>query len=76
MMVKTAAIELARNQKNCVLVALHPGTVNSHLSQPFRGDAVGRPAHDAASDMLRVLDALTPADSGSFRSYNGDQLPW
>jgi len=76
MMVKTAAIEIARSQKNSVVVALHPGTVNSHLSRPFRGEAIGRPAHDAASDMLRVLDALTPADSGSFRSYNGEELPW
>ena len=76
MMVKTAAIDIARSQKNRVLVALHPGTVNSQLSRPFRGDAIGRPAHDAASDMLRVLDALTPADSGSFRSYTGDELPW
>lgn len=76
MLVKTAAIELARSQPNTVLVALHPGTVNSPLSQPFKGASLGRPAMDAASDMLRVLDALQPADSGSFRSYNGEQLPW
>jgi NAD(P)-dependent dehydrogenase (short-subunit alcohol dehydrogenase family) len=76
MLVKTAAIEVARSQKNSVVVALHPGTVNSHLSQPFRGEAIGRPAEDAAADMLRVLDALTPADSGSFRSYKGEELPW
>lgn len=76
MMVKTAAIEVARSQKHSVLVALHPGTVNSRLSEPFRGATIGRPAHDAASDMLGVLDALTPADSGSFRSYNGAELSW
>jgi NAD(P)-dependent dehydrogenase (short-subunit alcohol dehydrogenase family) len=76
MLVKTAAIEVARHQKNSILVALHPGTVNSRLSQPFRGEAIGRRAQDAAADMLQVLDALTPADSGSFRSYNGAQLPW
>ncbi len=76
MLVRTAAIEVARNQKNTVLVALHPGTVNSRLSRPFRGESIGRPAHDAAGDMLRVLDALTPADSGSFRSYDGAELPW
>ncbi|MFC0134934.1 SDR family NAD(P)-dependent oxidoreductase [Massilia eurypsychrophila] len=76
MLVKTAAIEVARNQKNSVLVALHPGTVSSRLSRPFRGEAIGRPARDAAGDMLGVLDALTPADSGSFRSYDGAELPW
>ena len=76
MLIKTAAIEVARSQKNSVLVALHPGTVNSRLSQPFRGESIGRPADLAAADMLRVLDTLTPADSGAFRSYNGAELPW
>ncbi|WP_207221318.1 SDR family oxidoreductase [Pseudoduganella lutea] len=76
MLVRTAAIEVARNQKNSVLVALHPGTVNSRLSQPFRGETIGRQPRDAATDMLQVLDTLTPADSGSFRSYNGAELPW
>jgi NAD(P)-dependent dehydrogenase (short-subunit alcohol dehydrogenase family) len=76
MLVKTAAIEAARNQKNSVLVALHPGTVNSRLSQPFRGETIGRPAQDAAAEMLAVIDALTPAESGCFRSYNGAELPW
>ena len=76
MLIKTASIEVARSQRNSVLVALHPGTVSSRLSRPFRGEAIGRPAHAAAADMLRVLDKLTPADSGSFRSYNGAELPW
>ena len=76
MLVKTAAIEVARTQQHCVLVALHPGTVNSRLSKPFRGESIGRAAHDAATDMLGVLDALTPADSGAFKSYNGEHLPW
>ena len=76
MMIKTAAIEVARTQQNSILVALHPGTVNSRLSRPFRGETIGRPAAAAAADMLRVLDALVPADSGAFRSWDGTQLPW
>lgn len=76
MLVKTAAIEVARSQANSVLVALHPGTVNSRLSRPFRGETIGRPAQVAAADMLQVLDALTPADSGTFRAYDGAGLPW
>jgi NAD(P)-dependent dehydrogenase (short-subunit alcohol dehydrogenase family) len=76
MLIKTAAIEVARTQPASVLVALHPGTVNSHLSRPFKGGEIGRPAQDAASDMLRILDGLTPEHSGSFRSYNGAELPW
>lgn len=76
MLVKTAAIELARTQKQSVLVALHPGTVKSALSRPFRGDDIGRPAEIAAADLLRVMDGLTPAESGTFRTYQGEPLPW
>lgn len=76
MFIKTAAIELRRTQPNTVLVALHPGTVNSRLSQPFRGAEIGREATVAAGEMLTVLAGLTPADGGSFISYSGERLPW
>lgn len=76
MLIKTAAIEIKRTQPNTTMIALHPGTVNSSLSQPFRGAEIGRPAHDAASDMLKVLDRLTSDDSGEFYSYTGEKLPW
>ncbi|AWB34339.1 SDR family NAD(P)-dependent oxidoreductase [Orrella marina] len=76
MVVRTAAIELARTHPMAALVALHPGTVNSRLSAPFRGAEIGRPATDAASDLLSVLDQLSSDNSGTFWSYNGEQLPW
>jgi NAD(P)-dependent dehydrogenase (short-subunit alcohol dehydrogenase family) len=76
MLVRTAAIEVARTQENTVLVAMHPGTVSSHLSKPFKGETIGRTAHEAVADMLGIIDTLAPADSGSFRSYQGEVLPW
>jgi NAD(P)-dependent dehydrogenase (short-subunit alcohol dehydrogenase family) len=76
MLVKTASIELARNKPNTALIALHPGTVNSRLSKPFRGEQIGRPPLDAASDMLKVIEGLTKEDSGCFLSYSGERLPW
>ncbi len=76
MLIKTASIEVQRSNPGAVLVALHPGTVDSPLSAPFRGAEIGRPAAVAAADMLRVLDGLTPADSGGFFSYSGQALPW
>jgi NAD(P)-dependent dehydrogenase (short-subunit alcohol dehydrogenase family) len=44
MLVKTAAIEVARTHPQALLVALQPGTVNSALSAPFNGAEIGRPA--------------------------------
>jgi len=76
MLIKTAAIEFARTKPNTALIALHPGTVNSSLSQPFRGEQIGRPPLDAAGDMLKVIESLEKQDSGTFISYSGERLPW
>lgn len=76
MMIKTAAIEIKRTQPNAIVLALHPGTVNSALSQPFRGAEIGRPAEQAAQKMLEVIDRLQADDHASFLSYNGERLPW
>ncbi len=76
MLIKTSSIELSRTKPNCACVALHPGTVNSELSKPFNGQQIGRPALDAAQDMLNVLLELDKEDTGKFFSYAGEQLPW
>ena len=76
MLIKTAAIELARTKPNAALIALHPGTVNSRLSQPFKGQQIGRAPLDASQDMLNVLLSLDKEDSGTFLSYSGERLPW
>ena len=76
MVVKTAAIELARTHPQAVVAALHPGTVDSALSAPFRGTKIWRSARDAAHDLLAVIDGLQPHDSGGFWAYDGQRLPW
>ncbi len=76
MLIKTAAIELKRTQPNMALVAMHPGTVKSPLSQPFRGNEIGRDPDQAAQEILSVILSLSLEDSGSFKSYSGENLPW
>lgn len=76
MLIKTAAIELARTRPQTRLLSLHPGTVVSALSQPFRGASSARPADVAADQLLTLIDQLTPADSGHFFAYDGERLPW
>jgi NAD(P)-dependent dehydrogenase (short-subunit alcohol dehydrogenase family) len=76
MLVKTASIELRRTHPGAVLAALHPGTVKSALSRPFRGDAIGREPAQAADEMLNALDTLTAEDSGCFLAWDGQRLPW
>ena len=76
MLIKTAAIELARTCPKSRLLSLHPGIVISGLSRPFRGAAAARPASLAAHELLSLIDRLGPADSGNFFAYDGERLPW
>jgi len=76
MLVKTAAIEFKRTKPNCILIAMHPGTVNSALSKPFRGEQIGRAPSEAVADMYRCIENLNKEDSGSFMSYSGEKLTW
>lgn len=76
MLLKTAAIEVKRSNPQAVLVSLHPGTVNSRLSRPFKGEQIGRQPLQAVREMLQTLNQLGPDDSGSFVAYNGERLPW
>jgi NAD(P)-dependent dehydrogenase (short-subunit alcohol dehydrogenase family) len=77
MMLKTAAIEVARRRPLAVLTALHPGTVRSGLSAPIIGDAEASEPAASARHLLDVLDAL-PAEgaSGGFRAWDGASIPW
>jgi NAD(P)-dependent dehydrogenase (short-subunit alcohol dehydrogenase family) len=76
-LVRSAAAELGRSRKEAVMVALHPGHVESRLSAPFGagGNETFTP-DQAAANLLRVLDTLTPADSGGFFASNGERIPW
>jgi NAD(P)-dependent dehydrogenase (short-subunit alcohol dehydrogenase family) len=81
MLLKTAAIEVARRRPLAVLAALHPGTVRSALSAPIIAgtDAMADAQQPSASarHLLAVLDAL-PAEgaSGGFHAWDGAGIPW
>ncbi|MEL6374112.1 MAG: SDR family NAD(P)-dependent oxidoreductase [Pseudomonadota bacterium] len=76
MLLKAASIELARTHRQSTVLALHPGTVVSALSDPFAGTRERMTPHEAAGKMLRVIGSATPADTGSFRAYDGTTIPW
>jgi NAD(P)-dependent dehydrogenase (short-subunit alcohol dehydrogenase family) len=75
-LVHTAAIEVARTHPQSVLVALHPGTVETGLAPLQRA---GHPAvlpTEAAANLMAVLDRLGPADTGGFFDWQGKVVPW
>ena len=76
-LVKTASVELARRNHQSICVALHPGTVDTALSQPFAKTGLKvRPAGEAASDLIAVLQGLVPGDTGYLVDYQGIKLPF
>ncbi len=78
MLLKNFALEMARTHPESVIVGLHPGTVDSALSQPFQsGLAEGQltAPQEAAGNLLGVLARLTPAQSGQVFDFRGDEVP-
>ena len=79
MLVKTAAIEVARSNAGACLAALHPGTTRGPLSAPFTAntppDKLYTPGQSARR-IANVIAGLTPADSGGFFNWDGSVLPW
>ncbi len=74
-LVRTAAVEERRRNDRSIVVALHPGTVDTALSKPFQSS--GRDLFDpgrAAVQLLDVLDGLRPPDSGRFFGWDGAEI--
>lgn len=78
MLLRNFAIELARTHPRAVVAGLHPGTVDTALSQPFQanlpeGQLIA--PRDAAQNLLAVIDRLTPDDSGKVFDWKGEEVP-
>jgi NAD(P)-dependent dehydrogenase (short-subunit alcohol dehydrogenase family) len=79
MFVRTIAIEYRRNNPNSIVVALHPGTTDTHLSQPFQKNVPKEKLFSidrTVTQLLEVIENLNPKDSGQFFSWDGTPLPW
>jgi NAD(P)-dependent dehydrogenase (short-subunit alcohol dehydrogenase family) len=78
MLVRNYAIEQARINDQFIAVTLHPGTVDTGLSQPFQSnvpDAQLFTADQSAEQLLSVIDNLAPADTGKCFDWAGKQVP-
>ncbi|GHA27946.1 SDR family oxidoreductase [Devosia pacifica] len=76
-LLRTAAIELSRTRPDAICATLHPGTVATPLSQPFRGSAPSVVDPDeAAVRLLHVIDRLTPEQTGRLVDHSGEILPY
>lgn len=76
---RTLAIELQRRTSPVICMAYHPGTVATQLSAPFLSRSTPYrvlAAEEAAEAMLRVIEARTEEDNGTFWAWDGGRVPW
>ena len=79
MIVRNFAIEQSRTNAEAFAVTLHPGTVDTALSQPFqRGVPDGKlfTSQFSAASMLTVLSGLQEGDSGKMFAWDGTEIAY
>lgn len=76
-LVRTLAIEEKRRNDRTIVVALHPGTVDTALSKPFQANVQPGRLFDpsrAAVQVLDVIDGLKTPDSGKLFDWEGKEV--
>ncbi|MFK7976995.1 MAG: SDR family NAD(P)-dependent oxidoreductase [Halioglobus sp.] len=79
MLLRTIANEWRLSHRNAAIFALHPGTVQSKLSEPFVSPNYKHTVHtpeQCAQNLLNVLANLTLESSGGFYDWQGKAIPW
>ena len=78
MMIKTLSIETRRTNPHLRVCALHPGTVDTGLSEPFqrnvKKNALFSP-QTSADALIKVIDSLSPEHSGLHLDWNNKVIP-
>lgn len=68
--VVSMAIDL--KARGIIAIALHPGWVQTDMGGP---DATIT-TNTSVEGLVKLLDQLNSKDSGTFRDYNGEHIPW
>jgi NAD(P)-dependent dehydrogenase (short-subunit alcohol dehydrogenase family) len=60
------------NSGKVICAVIHPGWVQTRMG----GRSAPLSPEDSVSGMRKVIDDLTPEDSGAFFSHDGSRIPW
>lgn len=60
------------NAGKVACTVIHPGWVQTRMG----GRSAPLSPEDSVSEMRKVIEDLTPEDSGAFFSHDGSQIPW
>lgn len=79
MLLKSAAVELARSAKNIKLISFHPGTTNTPLSKPFHKNVPVNKLFKSefvAQQLLDIVQKIPIDGEVSFVDWQGKSIPW
>ncbi len=74
--VRCAGVEFSRTYPESVVVALHPGTIKTSLTEKYAKGRYTALPDECAVNLLNVGHALTPEQTGKFFDYAGAEIPW
>ena len=75
-LIHTAAVELARSHRQLACVCLHPGTVETAFTAKYASRYPTVTPAQAAERLVKVMQGLSPEDTGKFLDYEGREIPW
>lgn len=78
MLIKNISIEFSRKKNNCLVLAIHPGTTKTQLSEPFieKTNYILHSATETATNIFNVVSNTELSHTGKFYSWDGQELPW
>jgi len=77
MLIKNAAIETSRRYKHSCIIGLHPGTVDTDLSEPFQKNVAENKLFTpeySSECLLKVINNVTPDQSGTLIAWDGKEI--
>tara|TARA_B100001741_G_scaffold158999_1_gene131421 strand:+ start:324 stop:1022 length:699 start_codon:yes stop_codon:yes gene_type:complete len=75
MIIKNFAIEINRTNKNSIIFGLHPGTVTSKLSVPFKNKNKNYFSPETSANYLfNVIETKTNNDNGKIFDWNNQEI--
>jgi NAD(P)-dependent dehydrogenase (short-subunit alcohol dehydrogenase family) len=78
MLIRSASIEVARRHKLASIIGLHPGTVDTSLSDPFQANVPEGKLFTpefATAQMLSVINEVDETQTGKVFAYDGSEIP-
>ncbi|KAK9815083.1 hypothetical protein WJX73_007175 [Symbiochloris irregularis] len=76
----TLVISNDKREEGWTVISVHPGIASTDMgNRPQEYGEEFKPEctpEESAKGLLKVIHSLTPKDTGSFRTFKGDSLPW